>query len=92
MLERQVEAYLVSKVKRLGGLCWKWTGMAGVPDRIIMLPGGVVALVEVKTAGGRVSAIQAVVHGKIRALGIPVHVVWSKQDIDVLLDHLQGRW
>ncbi|MGV1017482.1 MAG: VRR-NUC domain-containing protein [Fluviibacter phosphoraccumulans] len=92
MLERQVEAYLSSQVKRAGGICWKWTGMAGVPDRIAILPGGVVALIEVKTEGGRISAIQAVVHGKIRALGIPVFVVYNKAQISVLLDHLQGRW
>jgi hypothetical protein len=92
MLERQVEAYLGSKIKRLGGKCWKWTGMSGVPDRIVFLPGGVDAFVEVKTVGGRVSAIQAVVHGMIRALGPPVFVVYTKAEIDVLLDHLQGRW
>lgn len=92
MLERQVEGYLVRKIKRVGGVCWKWTGMAGVPDRIAVLPGGVVAFIEVKTHGGKLSALQKVVHAAIRALGVPVFVVWNKQHIDVLVDHLMGRW
>ena len=57
-LERDIERALVSMVKRRGGLCLKWVcpGFAGVPDRIILLPGARVIFAEIKRPkGGRVS-------------------------------------
>jgi hypothetical protein len=36
--ERDVEKYLKDGVEDLGGTCTKWTGEAGVPDRIVFLP------------------------------------------------------
>ena len=40
--EREIETYLVKSVKNKKGLCMKWTspGNAGVPDRIVIVPGG----------------------------------------------------
>lgn len=40
ILERDVERYLVAKVKALGGEVRKvqWVGRAGAPDRVVMLP------------------------------------------------------
>lgn len=40
ILERDVEAYLVAKVKALGGEVRKvaWVGRKGAPDRVVMLP------------------------------------------------------
>jgi hypothetical protein len=42
MLERDVEAHLVKRVKELGGECRKvkWIGRVGAPDRLVMLPDG----------------------------------------------------
>ena len=49
-LEKEIEAKLVDVVKRHGGMCLKWVcpGWAGVPDRIVLLPGGKVIFVELK--------------------------------------------
>lgn len=40
MKESQIEAYLVKRVKELGGECRKvqWIGRRGAPDRLVMLP------------------------------------------------------
>lgn len=40
MREREIEAYLVKRVKELGGECRKvqWVGRHGAPDRLVMLP------------------------------------------------------
>ena len=40
MREREIEAYLVQRVKELGGEVRKvkWIGRNGAPDRLIMLP------------------------------------------------------
>lgn len=40
MLERDIEKYLVKRVKELGGEVRKvaWVGRQGAPDRLVMLP------------------------------------------------------
>lgn len=48
-------------VKEAGGLCYKFVspGNPGVPDRLILLPGGRILFVELKTPGGKLSNIQS---------------------------------
>ena len=50
MKERDIEVLLRDGVKQLGGKAYKWVspGNAGVPDRIVILPGGKVIFVELK--------------------------------------------
>jgi Holliday junction resolvase-like predicted endonuclease len=51
MREIDIEQKLLTAVKAYGGVCWKFTspGTAGVPDRIVLMPHGRIAFVEVKT-------------------------------------------
>lgn len=58
--ERDIEKELKEAVEASGGLCYKWIspGNNGVPDRIVILPGGEICFVELKTATGQVSPIQ----------------------------------
>lgn len=60
MKESQIEAKLVRMVRNQGGLCFKFVspGNPGVPDRLILLPGGRVVFVELKTEIGRLANIQ----------------------------------
>ena len=60
MKESTIEARLVREVKKRGGLCYKFTspGNPGVPDRIVILPGGTTVYVELKTEIGRLAKIQ----------------------------------
>lgn len=91
--ENEVEAYLRRQVEKLGGLCLKIPAdyMRGVPDRIVLLPHGVLVWVETKRpSGGRVSGSQLVVHEMLRRLGQQVVIVWSKEDADELLHCLTG--
>ena len=50
MRERDVERYLRERVKQLGGRAYKFVspGNNGVPDRIVMLPGGKLFFVELQ--------------------------------------------
>ena len=83
-LERDIERALVGMVKRHGGLCLKWVcpGWAGVPDRIILLPGGRIIFAETKRPkGGEVRKLQAWWHQKLRSLGFTCWLVYNKADI-----------
>ena len=46
MREKTIEAKLVQTVRSMGGLAPKFTspGLDGVPDRLVLLPGGRIAL------------------------------------------------
>jgi hypothetical protein len=87
--ERDVEARLVRGVRKLGGRCWKWVspGRAGVPDRIVLLPHGVVAFVELKDDGGTVSQVQDLTIREIRNLGHLAYVVRGAAGVDAFLEY-----
>ena len=79
MLEKTVEAALVKRVKELGGIAYKWTspGRTGVPDRIVMIPGGKIIFVELKSPTGKLTVRQEREHDTIRAVGFDVIVINS---------------
>ena len=54
-LEKSIENVLRKAVEDAGGLCLKWTcpGHRGVPDRMILFPGGIIAFVELKRPGAK---------------------------------------
>ena len=81
-MEKHIEAYLVKRVKALGGIAYKWRGHGGAADRIIVLPDGTVWFVEVKTIGGRLSALQKVFAADMARLGQRYCVLWNKDQID----------
>ena len=84
-LEKEIERKLKVLVEgKLGGLCLKWVcpGWSGVPDRILLLPGGRVQFVELKRPkGSRVSALQAWWKRKLEGLGFTVWHVFTLEDI-----------
>lgn len=53
MHEKEVEQKLVKAVKLAGGFCLKFTspGFDGVPDRLVLLPKGRMAFIELKAPG-----------------------------------------
>lgn len=87
VLEKEIEARLTRMVERHGGLCLKWVcpGWAGVPDRILLLPGGLVMFAETKRPrGGELSRLQEWWAGRLRKLGFTSVVVWDRADVDTL--------
>ncbi len=87
MRERDVEQYLRERVKDLGGRAYKFVSPAnsGVPDRIVMLPGGRIVFVELKAPGKKPTPLQANQHRFIRSQGLPVITVDSKAGVDELI-------
>lgn len=88
MRERDIEAYLREKVRTAGGIAYKFVspGNAGVPDRIVMLPGVPDIFVELKAPGAKPTKLQLRQQKKLRALGRYVMVIDSKEDVDFLVE------
>ena len=81
--ERDIEQKLVKAVKAAGGICPKFVspGTDGMPDRIILLPGGRIGFAEVKSPGKKPRVLQVRRHRQIRKLGVPVFVLDDPEQI-----------
>lgn len=79
MRENIIEQTLTREVSKTGALALKFVTptMTGVPDRIILTPGGRVIFVEVKAPGKKPRPIQIRRHNQLRDLGYEVHVIDS---------------
>lgn len=91
MKESDIEKYLVGRVKEIGGKAYKFVspGNAGVPDRLICLPGGRGVFVELKAPGKRPTPLQMRKHEELRGLGHSVLVIDSLTDVDLLVSVLR---
>lgn len=92
MKEKEVEEYLRDKVKAIGGIAYKFVspGNVGVPDRVVVLPGGAVLFVELKSPTGKPTAMQQKQINKLSVLGADVRVVKSKQEVDAFILHCRS--
>ena len=77
MKESQIEAKLGKLVRSYGGLYFKFVspGNPGVPDRLLILPGGRIVFVELKTEVGRLAAIQNWQLAEMQKRGADVRVL-----------------
>lgn len=91
--ESDIERAFVAAVRALGGIAYKFVspGRRGVPDRLVVLPGGRIKFVELKAPGGRVSKLQAVQFGVLALLGAPVTVLRSKEEVAAWAKHLRSE-
>ena len=85
--EKDLERYLVKSVEKSGGMCVKFNpdSCSGMPDRIVIRQDGQIVWVELKRRDGRLSDEQKYRHELLRRLGQDVRVVWSRDDVDVML-------
>jgi hypothetical protein len=88
--ENIIEEYLRNKVKAIGGKAYKFVspGNCGVPDRLVLLPGGRSIFVELKAPGKEPTAKQSLQHKKLRALGFTVLIIDSKEKVDEFIKSL----
>ncbi len=91
MREKSIEEKLVEAVKAAGGVCWKFTspGTAGVPDRIVLMPSGRIAFVEVKAPGVTPRPLQRLRIKTLRRLGFKAFVLDSPDQIGGIIDAVQ---
>ena len=83
-LEREIEKKLRQAVENRGGTCLKWVcpGWSGVPDRIVLLPGGRIHFVETKRPkGGKLDQLQIKWREWLTSLGFRCWVIWNENDL-----------
>ena len=91
MQEKEIERKLVEGTKARGGIAFKFVspGHAGVPDRLVLMPGARIGFVEVKTADKQPRKLQAATHRKITRLGFRVYILDDPDQIGGILDDIQ---
>lgn len=92
ILEKEIERKLIRTVQSYGGRCLKWTcpGWSGVPDRILLFPGGHVSFVELKRPkGGRITPLQKWWNAELLRLGFLHFFIYDQNGIEILEKFLQ---
>ena len=92
MREKEIERDFTLMVKQAGGLALKFVsaGMNGMPDRLVLLPGGHMAFVEVKAPGKVPRPLQEARHRMLRKLGFKVYVLDDAGQIGGILDEIRA--
>ena len=85
--EKAIEKYLTGQAEANGLLCLKYSNsnMVGYPDRLLVLPGGSVIWVELKSKGRKPTKIQQIRMSELTGMGHLVKVIDNKADIDELI-------
>lgn len=93
MREKAIEQKLVLAVRRSGGIAPKFVspGYDGMPDRIVLMPGGQICFVEVKAPGEKPRPLQLARHRLLRELGFRVYVLDSPKQIEAILRESGGE-
>lgn len=82
--EKAIERYLCDVVKKLGGVCLKYSNanMVGYPDRVALMPGGLCVWFELKSKGRKTSKVQDIRIDQLARIGHVVYVCDSKESIN----------
>ncbi len=91
MREKEIEQKFTLMARRTGGLALKFVspGMSGMPGRLVLLPGGRMAFVEVKAPGRAPRPLQEARHRTLRRLGLAVFVLDRPEQIGGILDEIR---
>jgi len=86
--EKNIERRLSHLVRKRGGWSIKLlpTFITGLPDRMVLLPIGIMFFVELKSSGKEPTPAQYWVHKKLRGLGFRVFVIDSVVGVDEILE------
>ena len=91
MNEKIIERKLRETVKKSGGICPKFVspGLDGVPDRLVLLPMGRIAFVELKAPGKKLRPLQEKRKHQLETLGFSVYVIDGLEQIGGVLHGIQ---
>ena len=91
MREKYIETKLVKAAKSMDGLALKFVspGFDGVPDRLVLLPGGKIAFIELKAPGETLRPLQVRRKRQLEGLGFLVYCIDGPEQIGGILDEIQ---
>jgi hypothetical protein len=87
MLEKDIEKKLKKEVEKTGGMCLKFAipGRAGMPDRIVLFPGGRIVFVETKAPGKKLRPLQRKRAKQLQNLGFRVYKIDTLEGVGELI-------
>lgn len=88
MNEKLIEKKLVAAVAKALGIALKLLPFlfTGLPDRMVLMPGGRIWFVEIKTTGKKLSPRQEIVHKMLQNLGFKVYVIDDAVSLALFID------
>ena len=92
MIEKTIERMLVDMARKKGGLALKFVspGFDGVPDRLVLFPGGCVGFVELKSPGKKMRPLQIRRKKQLESLGFKVFCIDGTDQIEEVLDEIRS--
>lgn len=93
MKESVVERYFVKRAKALKLLVRKvrFLDRRGAPDRVLLLPNGIIFWVELKAPKKGPTVQQVREHFRLRRAGQSVYILSSKEEVDAFFDRVVPR-
>ena len=90
MEESRLERRLKKAIENLDGVALKLKvpNKRGMPDRMILLPGGRIYFVEMKAPGKKLRLLQRKRAKQLQALGFPVYILDSDKAVDAFLQEV----
>lgn len=91
MNEKLIEKKLREEVQKMGGLSLKFSSPyhTGIPDRIIIMPGGFVCFAEIKSTGKKPTPIQEKAISLLKSYSLKVEVLDCQEDLDRFVKFLE---
>ena len=88
----KIQEYIKKRVQGSGGSYRKvrWEGRRGCPDCFVWWQWPMAAFIEVKAGRDRLSPMQAREIERMKADGVPVYVVSTVEDVDVVLSRVKN--
>ena len=88
--EKTLEARLVREIEARGGMALKYTSQfhRGIPDRICLIPPGILTFVELKSTGQKPTKLQEHAMEKLKSLGFDCLVIDTTEKLEEYLGHV----
>jgi hypothetical protein len=88
--EKLIERKLREAVRKAGGQAIKFfaPSFTGLPDRIVLMPGGRIWFAELKTTGKKLEPRQRVVHKLLLVLGFEVRTIDTQERLTDFLKEI----
>ena len=91
MNEKQLEKQFTQAVSKAGGKAYKFVSptTAGMPDRLVIFPGGKVGFIELKAPGQKARPLQVHRLEELNGYGMYARVLDSPHDIQEVIHGIQ---